>query len=69
MDTSTLTSRPDWPELRVRIGRTLELQASQQGFDTTTLATKMGFKTRLIRQVFEGRWRAPSTLRTRRQDA
>jgi hypothetical protein len=59
MDPNTLEQRPDWPKLRVRIGRFLELQAAQQNLDEATLASKMGYKTRLIRQVFTGRWRAP----------
>lgn len=59
MDPNTLEQRPDWPELRVRIGRFLELQAAQQNLDEATLASKMGYKTRLIRQVFTGRCRAP----------
>ena len=59
MDPNTLEQRPDWHELRVRIGRFLELQAAQQDLDEATLASKMGYKNRLIRQVFTGRWRAP----------
>ena len=59
MDPNTLEQRPDWPQLRVRIGQFLELQAAQQDLDEATLASKMGYKNRLIRQVFTGRWRAP----------
>jgi plasmid maintenance system antidote protein VapI len=58
MDLNELEERVDWEELRAELGAQLERRAGEAGLDATSLAQKMGYTPRHIRQVFAGRWRS-----------
>jgi transcriptional regulator with XRE-family HTH domain len=58
MKLDDLEERADWDELRAELGAQLERRAQDAGLDASSLAQKMGYRPRHVRQVFTGRWRS-----------